>query len=129
MASGEFRTAIEAHRAGEEEGLARVEATLAPDVVFNSPAVFKPYEGRDAVMTVLRAAFEVFEDFRYEDELAAEDKHALIFSARVGDRRLQGLDLLRLDDRGKVAELTVMVRPMSGLTTLAEAMKARLEAA
>jgi hypothetical protein len=46
----------------------------------------------------------------------------LIFTARVGDREVDGLDLLRLDDQGLVTELTVMVRPMSGVQALAAAM-------
>jgi SnoaL-like domain len=131
MPGSQFKAAIESGlRDGDREALAAaVEATLAEDIVFNSPVVFRPYEGRDAVMMVLRAVFDVFEDFRYEEEFEAGDRHALIFRARVGDRELQGLDLLRLDGDGKVAELTVMVRPMSGMLALAEAMKAKLEAA
>jgi hypothetical protein len=51
---------------------------------------------------------------------------ALIFKARVGEREIDGLDLLRLDDDGQVTELTVMVRPLSGITALAEAMAEEL---
>ena len=53
----------------------------------------------------------------------------LIFEARVGDRELQGVDILRFDDDGGISELTVMVRPMSGLNALAEAMQRRLSSA
>jgi hypothetical protein len=88
--------------------------------------VFKPYEGRDVVAQILRAVTEVFEDFRYVDELEGDDVTALIFKARVGDRELDGLDLLRVDDGGLVRELTVMVRPLSGLNALGEAMGRRL---
>jgi hypothetical protein len=51
----------------------------------------------------------------------------LIFAARVGDRQVDGLDLLRFDPDGRVRELMVMVRPMSGLNALAEAMARRFE--
>ena len=102
---------------------------LADDVVFRSPAVFKPYEGRETVATILRTVLGVFEDFRYTDELAGDGVHALIFEARVGDRRLQGLDLIRDDEDGRIAELTVMVRPASGLMALAEQMGPALQAA
>jgi hypothetical protein len=131
MAGNEFRAAVEAGiNGGDREALAAaVDSTLAEDVVFNSPVVFRPYRGRDAVMTVLRAVFEVLGDFRYEAEFEAGDRRALIFRARVGDREVQGLDLLQLDGDGKVSELTVMVRPMSAMLALAEAMKAQLEAA
>jgi hypothetical protein len=52
-----------------------------------------------------------------------------MFEARVGDRRLQGVDILRFDDDGRIAELTVMVRPMSGMNALAERMRQLLEVA
>ena len=78
---------------------------------------------------LLRAVFEVFEDFRYVDELASADGgHALIFAARVGDRQLEGMDLLYDDAAGRITRFTVMVRPLSGALALAEAMKAKLEA-
>ena len=104
-------------------------ALLADDVVFRSPAVFKPYEGRETVATILRTVFGVFEDFRYTDELAGDDAHGLVFEARVGDRSLQGIDLLRLDADGRIAEFTVMIRPASGLIAVAERMGPALQAA
>lgn len=122
MSHAAFRAAIES---GDIDS---VEQVLAPDVVFRSPVVFKPYEGREATMVVLRAVAEVFEDFRYVAEMAGEGGHALVFEARVGDRQLQGIDWLRFDLDGLVSELTVLIRPMSGLLALAEAMKAKLEA-
>jgi SnoaL-like domain len=95
---------------------------LAPDVSFNSPVAHRPFEGRDAVSGVLRAAYETFEDFRYTDELSEGNVHALVFRARVGDKQLEGLDLIRLNDDGLIEDFTVMVRPASGLMALGEAM-------
>jgi SnoaL-like domain len=118
----EFRAAV------ENRDLARMEAALAPDVVFRSPAVFKPFEGRDAVMHLLATVVEVFEDFEYTDELAGEGTHALVFRARVGERMVEGLDHLTVDADGLVTELVVMIRPLSGLMALAEAMADRLGA-
>ena len=95
---------------------------LAPDVTFNSPVAHKPFEGKDAVSGVLRAVSETFEDFEYTDEFATGDSHALVFRARVGDKQLQGLDLLRMNEDGLIEDFTVMVRPASGLMALGEAM-------
>jgi SnoaL-like domain len=95
---------------------------LAPDVTFNSPVAHKPFEGKEAVGGVLRAVSETFEDFEYTDELQAGDVHALVFKARVGDKQLQGLDLLRMNGDGLIEDFTVMVRPASGLMALGEAM-------
>ena len=122
MKSDAFRAAVEA-----EDPRALTEA-LADRVVFRSPVTFKAYEGKPLVSTILtEAALKVFEGFRYTDQLEDGDAAALIFKARVGDRQLDGLDLLRFDRDGKVAELVVMVRPMSGLGALAEAMGRQFE--
>ena len=104
-------------------------ALLAEDVVFRSPVVFKPYEGREAVGTILRTVAEVFEDFRYVREIGADgaQDHALVFQARVGDRELEGCDFVRMAG-DEIAELTVMVRPMSAAIALAQEMGPRLAA-
>ena len=112
-----FRTAVEA---GDIDAAVNL---LADEARFNSPVTFKPFEGRATVETVLRAAFEVFEDFRYTDELATPGgTHAIFFRAHVGDRDVQGVDLIRTDAEGRIEDFTVMVRPMSGVIALAEAM-------
>jgi hypothetical protein len=116
-------------RAVEARDIAATIARLAPDVVFRSPVVFAPYEGREATGRILAAVVQVFEDFRYIDEITSDGHEALVFEARVGDRTLQGVDLIRLGDDGLVSELTVLIRPMSALLALAEAMRQRLEAA
>jgi hypothetical protein len=119
-----FRAAVEA---GDVDAAL---ATLADDVVFHSPAVFHPYEGRDTVGALLHLVFETFEDFRYTDELqGADGTHGLVFRTRVGERELEGLDLLREDADGRVADFTVMIRPLSGLVALAQALGPKVEAA
>ncbi|MEX0835368.1 MAG: DUF480 domain-containing protein [Nitriliruptor sp.] len=100
---------------------------LARDVTFRSPAVHQPYEGRLATATILRAVARVFEDFRYVDTFDEGDRAVLLFEARVGDRDLQGIDLLRFDDDGMIIDFTVMIRPLSGLTAVVEGMRAALD--
>jgi hypothetical protein len=119
---------VDAVHARDAEG---VKAALAPDVRFLSPVVFKPYEGRDVVGLILtEGAMKVFEDFEYVHRL--EDTEArvatLIFRARVGERALDGLDLLEFDEEGLIAGLKVMTRPLSGTNALAAAMGQRFEA-
>jgi hypothetical protein len=120
--SASFRDAVEA---GDLEGM---EAALDPDVTFHSPVVFKPYQGREAVMALLSLVTQVFEDFRYVDELQGDGTTCLVFKALVGDRDLDGIDYLRHGQDGLVTELTVMVRPYSAATALRDAMGAKLEA-
>jgi ketosteroid isomerase-like protein len=118
-----FREAVEA---GDLEA---VEALLAEDVVFTSPVVFKPYPGKAITAAILRAVSQVFEDFRYERELVGAEgrDHALVFTARVGERELTGCDFIHVNEDGLIDELTVMVRPLSGAQALAVAMGARFE--
>lgn len=111
-----FRAAV------ESQDFDAMVARLAPDVVFHSPVTFKPYEGREAVSALLGVVFETFEDFRYTDELEGATAHALVFRARVGDKQVEGLDLLREGDDGLIADFTVMVRPLSAAIALAEAV-------
>jgi len=97
-------------------------------VRFLSPVVFRAYEGRDVVKTILvEGAMKVFENFSYVHRLEEGDVATLIFRAEVSGRELDGLDLLLFDDDDQIRELKVMVRPMSGLNALAEAMAQRFE--
>jgi hypothetical protein len=122
MAAGDdFRNAVES---GERDGMV---AALAPDVVFNSPVKHKPFEGREAVAALFGALLETFEDFRYTDEFEqADGSKALVFRARVGDKELEGIDILRFGDDGLVADFTVMIRPLSGAMALAEEVGRKL---
>jgi hypothetical protein len=119
-----FRAAVEAR------DLDAAVALLREDVVFRSPVVFTPYEGREAMRQILAAVMDVFQDFRYVREIGADGgrDHALVFEARVGDKQLQGCDFIHFDENGAIQEFTVMVRPMQAVLALAEAMKARLAA-
>ena len=121
MKSDRFR------EAAEGKDFSAIDEIFAEDVSFSSPVVYKPYEGREAVAMILGAVAQVFEDFRYTEQVENGDAAALAFSARVGDRELEGVDLLRFDGSGMVRELAVYVRPMSGVNALAEAMGRKLE--
>lgn len=124
MDHGAFRQAVEAH---DLQGMI---SAFAEDAVLNSPVSHAPFEGIAAIGALLRILSEVFKDFHYTDQLeAADGTRALIFRARVGDRDVQGLDLLRFDASGRIRELTVMVRPRSGLEALLQEVGPRLAAA
>jgi hypothetical protein len=115
--------------AAEQKDFSRAEELFSPDVVFRSPAVFKPYTGLEALKVLLGAVAEVFEDFRYVDQVETGDTAVLVFEARAGDRELNGVDVLRFGEDGRIAEMMVMVRPLSGLNALVEEMGRRLAAA
>jgi len=101
-------------------------ATLADDVVFRSPAVYRPYQGKDQVEAILRLVATVFENFRYTAEWRDGATTVLFFEANVGDRELQGVDILEENDDGLIERFTVMIRPLSGLQAVASTMAVRL---
>jgi hypothetical protein len=108
-----FRAAIEA---GD---IAAATALFTEDAVFNSPVVHKPYQGREPLGQILRAAFTVFENFRYTAEYSGPGGHVLEFAARVDDLQVHGVDILRAGGAdGMLTELTVLVRPYSAATAL-----------
>src|SRR6478735_8975108 len=113
-------------RAAEAKDLELLAETLRDDVVLHSPILFRGFEGREIVTQVLTHVAATLEDLTYIDELVGERTVALRFKANVGDRELEGIDFLELDDEGRVAELTVFMRPMSALTRFNEQMAERL---
>jgi ketosteroid isomerase-like protein len=120
-----FRTAVET--AAEAGDVAPLIALLAEDVEFRSPVVYAPFHGREAAARVLRAVFQVWRDFAYTLELRDGDREILMFTAKVGDREIQGCDFVRFDGDGRVSELTVMMRPLSGLNAVMEGVNTLLK--
>jgi hypothetical protein len=121
MQSDRFRAAA------ESKDFSAIDELFSEDVTFRSPVVFKPYEGREAIAMLLGAVSQVFEDFRYTDQVETGDAAALAFSARVGDKELDGIDFLHFGDDGRINRMEVFIRPMSGMHALADGMKAKLE--
>lgn len=115
-------------RAAESKDLDLLAETLREDVVLHSPVLFRGFEGRETVLAVLTHVAATLEDLTYIDELAEGNSVCLRFKAKVGDRELEGIDFLELDEEGRVRELTVFMRPFSALTSFNERMAARLGA-
>ncbi len=119
-----FRSAVEA------ASLDQIMEQFSEDSVLHSPITFQPFEGKAAIRRLLGIILEVFQDFHYTDELdAADGTKALVFSAKVRNRDAQGIDLLRFNAAGKVVDLTVLVRPRSGMEALLAEVAPRLAAA
>jgi hypothetical protein len=121
MLSARFRAAVEGGNVDQAPELFHENAT------FRSPVVFKPYEGRDQVLRVLRAAERVLgigERFRYLHQLEdPNDRVAILeFATEVDGKQVEGIDKLTFDEDGRIIELKVMIRPASALQVVAERM-------
>ena len=79
---------------------------------------------------MLANVIEVFEDFRYLDEVHGDGTVVLRFAAKVdGKFEIEGIDYLILDPEGRVTDLTVFLRPQKAVQAFNERMVARLGAA
>ena len=108
----------------------KLETVLNPDVKFFSPVSFRSYDGRDLVVLILtEGPMKLFEDFEYVHVIEGPDEPtaALIFRTRVGDKWMDGLDLLTFGEDGLITELKVMLRPKSAVDAMAAAMGERFE--
>lgn len=79
--------------------MAELPSLLHPDATFRSPMAYKPYATASAMNLIPSTVLGVFGDFEYQRELATDDRlnAVLEFSARVGDKQLKGIDLIRSD--------------------------------
>jgi hypothetical protein len=117
-----FRAAVEA------KNFEAMLDAMAPNVQFRSPAVFAPYEGREGVGGLLRVVADVLgPELVYQWQVREGDREVLCFTSRVGNRDIEGVDLLRYDDDGLVNELVVMMRPASALIAVRDAVTAGLQ--
>src|SRR4051812_33796014 len=126
MLSTAFRTAVESGNVDQVHDL------LDEDAVFRSPVLFKPYEGRDQVLKVLRSAERVLgvgEHFRYVQQLEDPDARVAVleFATEVDGRLVEGIDKLTFGEDGRIVELTVMIRPASGLQAVGARMAEEFE--
>lgn len=112
--------------AAEAKDVELMTEALREDVVLHSPVLFRGFEGREAVGMVLAHVAGVLEGLTYTDEALGDGTVVLRFKAMVGDKQLEGVDYLTLDEQGRVADLTVFMRPMSALTAFNERMAERL---
>jgi hypothetical protein len=115
------------HRVAESRDPAGLDALLAEDCVFRSPAVHKPQEGKELTTSYLGAALVVLgPTLSYQHEWWDEASAVLEFTAELDGMMLHGIDMLRWGPDGRLTEFTVMVRPYKGLTKLMELMLAEL---
>jgi hypothetical protein len=85
-----------------------------------------PFEGREAARELFGVLFDVFGDFEITKRFAEGDSGSYFWRARLGDRTIEGVDLVKLDDAGKIAEIRVMIRTLVGIATFASAVGPQL---
>lgn len=126
-----------AHLRGELPG--GLDDLLADDVVFYSPVVFTPQEGKEITALYLNAAYQALPGekgegdgggpgrFRYTKQVLAVDTAVLEFETTVDGKYVNGVDIIRCDDTGRIVEFRVMIRPLQAVNAVHRQMAAMLE--
>ena len=107
-----------------------LDALLADGVVFHSPVVHTPQVGKAITTHYLTAAFHVFfnESFRYVREVAGPRDAVLEFQVNIDGVAVNGVDMLKWDDEGKIVEFKVLIRPLKAINLIHQKMAAMLQA-
>jgi hypothetical protein len=138
------------HLRGELPG--GLDELLDDEVVFYSPIVYTPQRGKAVTTMYLEAAGATLAGtgqgatgtgatgdgegagdgrpggFRYTKQVAAGDTAVLEFETTLGGTYVNGVDIIRVNDAGRIVEFRVMIRPLQAVNAIHQAMKAALEA-
>jgi hypothetical protein len=117
------------HRIVTERDAAGLDAVLADDITMGAPPYWTKLETRQVVHRLLSIIIQTIDGFTYHREWIRGRELALEFTGKVGDLNLQGIDIITLNDEGKIQNLDVMIRPMNALSKLATIVREKMMAA
>jgi hypothetical protein len=112
---------------------------LDDDVVFYSPIVYTPQRGKAITTLYLQAAGQTLpgdapaadavaaRGFRYTKSVLADDTAVLEFETTVEGKYVNGVDIIRCNDQGRIVEFRVMIRPLQAINLVQRQMAATLE--
>jgi len=117
------------HQVVETQDLEALDALLDEQAIFVSPIVHTPQRGRRIVAAYLAAAFQVFfnPSFRYVREIIGSNDAMLEFETEIDGIVVNGVDIVRRNDAGRIVEFKVMVRPLKAINVVHERMAATLQ--
>ncbi|HXW64488.1 MAG TPA: nuclear transport factor 2 family protein [Burkholderiaceae bacterium] len=117
------------HQVVETQDLEALDALLDEQAIFVSPIVHTPQRGRRIVAAYLAAAFQVFfnPSFRYVREIIGSNDAMLEFETEIDGIVVNGVDIVRWNDAGRIVEFKVMVRPLKAINVVHERMAATLQ--
>ena len=116
------------HECLQGKDAAKLHALLHPEAVFHSPVVHTPQRGRDLTQMYLMAAFRVLngDDFIYVREIVGARDAVLEFTTSLEGIQINGVDLIRWDETGRITDFKVMIRPLKAINIVHQKMAAVL---
>ena len=125
------------HMRGELPG--GLDELLDDDVIFYSPIVYTPQVGKAITTLYLSAAGQTLpgekssssgdpsKRFRYTKQVVSGDTAVLEFETTVEGKYVNGVDIIRCNDEGKIVEFRVMIRPLQAINLVHRQMGEMLE--
>jgi SnoaL-like domain len=117
------------HRIVRERDPDGLDDLLADDVVFHSPVVHTPQRGKPITAMYLGAAVLVLgqPSFRYVREVVGAAEAVLEFVVDIDGIEVNGVDLIRWNDQGRIVDFKVMIRPLKAINLIHQKMAAVLQ--
>lgn len=117
------------HEAAANRDVAALDELLADEAVFHSPVVHTPQVGKTITRKYLAAAFEVLngEHFRYVREIVGEQDAMLEFETEIDGIYIDGVDIIRWNEQGRITDFKVMMRPLKAVNTVHAKMAEMLQ--
>ena len=117
------------HELVKSRDMRGLDALLHDDVVFHSPVVHTPQRGKAITTLYLQGAMQVLNSghFRYEREIVGARDALLEFVTEIDGVHINGIDLIRWDDAGRIVDFKVMVRPLKAVNALHQKMGEMLQ--
>ncbi|HSH89878.1 MAG TPA: nuclear transport factor 2 family protein [Ramlibacter sp.] len=117
------------HHLVKTRDAAGLDAVLSDTVVFHSPVVHTPQAGKAVTIQYLAAAFQVFFNptFRYVREIVDRRNAVLEFQVDIDGIVVNGVDMIKWDEEGKIVDFKVLVRPLKAINLIHQRMAAMLQ--
>lgn len=117
------------HQVVKDRNLARLDTLLDNEAVFVSPIVHTPQRGKKLAIMYLAAAFDVFLNptFRYVREIIGDSDAMLEFETEIDDVLVNGVDIIKWNESGRIVEFKVMIRPLKAIGLIHQRMSAVLQ--
>ena len=118
------------HQLVQDRNPKGLEFLLSDQVVFHSPVVHTPQIGKAITTQYLTAAFHVFfnQSFHYTREIASSHDAVLEFQVEIDGITVNGVDMIKWGDDGKIIEFKVMIRPLKAINLIHQKMASMLQA-
>ncbi len=116
------------HRIVRERDLVGLDGVLDENVSMGAPPYWEKLRGRKLIHHLLGLIVHTIDGFTYHREWCNGSELALEFTGRVGERELQGIDLISLNDNLLVQNLDVLMRPVNSVIALRDAIAPQMAA-